>query len=415
MFKLRVVILLTAISLSSCQRNSESRIQTDAKTEVDKSDFRSSVSFLKQFTEVILLGDSSGTSKIALLPALQGRVMTSTSEGDGGLSYGWINQKAFISGDTSEHMNAYGGEERFWLGPEGGQFGLYFEKGKDFTFDNWHVPRFLDLEPFDVRSSSSSEVVFGKKATLTNYAGTVFEIDIERKIKLLTKDDVKGELGVSTFNGASVISYQSKNKLTNKGETDWKKETGLLSIWILGMYNPSNNVTVIIPHNGGNKSLNQIVNDKYFGDVPEGRLRLSNNLIFFKCDGKYRSKIGLPAAMATDRMGSYDADNGVLTMVKYSKDERAIDYVNSLWEIQKEPYRGDVVNSYNDGPPSPGVEAMGPFYELESSSPAVALKSGDSLVHTQTTFHIKGTPEQLDPIMKQFLGASIAEVLSAFQ
>ena len=47
-------------------------------------------------------------------------------------------------------------------------------------------------------------------------------------------------------------------------------------------------------------------------------------------------------------------------------------YVNSKWEIQQQPYAGDVANSYNDGPPAPGAKPLGPFYELESSSPAAA-------------------------------------------
>jgi hypothetical protein len=32
----------------------------------------------------------------------------------------------------------------------------------------------------------------------------------------------------------------------------------------------------------------------------------------------------------------------------------ATDYVNSMWEDQKEPFSGDVVNSYNDGPTATG-------------------------------------------------------------
>ena len=45
--------------------------------------------------------------------------------------------------------------------------------------------------------------------------------------------------------------------------------------------------------------------------------------------------------------------------------------------MQKEPYKGDVINSYNDGPLADGTQ-MGPFYEVESSSPALALKKGET-------------------------------------
>ncbi len=42
------------------------------------------------------------------------------------------------------------GEERLWLGPEGGQFSIYFKKGDPFVYDNWQVPDWLDTAPFDV-------------------------------------------------------------------------------------------------------------------------------------------------------------------------------------------------------------------------------------------------------------------------
>jgi hypothetical protein len=47
-------------------------------------------------------------------------------------------------------------------------------------------------------------------------------------------------------------------------------------------------------------------------------------------------------------------------------------YVNSMWEKQKEPYSGDAINAYNDGSPAPGEPPLGPFYELETSSPAAS-------------------------------------------
>ena len=55
--------------------------------------------------------------------------------------------------------------------------------------------------------------------------------------------------------------------------------------------------------------------------------------------------------------------------MNYSLPAGEREYVNSLWEIQDEPFRGDVVNSYNDGKLEDGTQ-LGPFYELESSSPA---------------------------------------------
>jgi hypothetical protein len=87
--------------------------------------------------------------------------------------------------------------------------------------------------------------------------------------------------------------------------------------------------------------------------------------------------------------------------------------VNSKWEVQKEPYRGDVANSYNDGPLAGGGQ-IGPFYELESSSPARELKPGEALTHRHITLHLEGDEAALDVIARKTLGVSLAEVKKAF-
>jgi hypothetical protein len=376
--------------------------------------FRNDVNFLKNYINTIVLQDEAGQGKIAVSAALQGRVMTSTSEGDEGISYGWINKEAFTSGDTSEHMNAYGGEDRIWLGPEGGQFSIYFNKGNEFNLDNWHVPRVIDLEPFDVVSTSKTEAIFAKEAQLTNYSGTVFNIRIKRTIKLISKNEALKRLGLNTDTEASMVAYESINELTNNGNQPWRKETGLLSIWILGMFNPSPAATIIIPYQGEETELRKMVNDSYFGTVPDDRLKLYGKTIFFKADGKYRSKIGMSPQHAPEWLGSYDGDKGILTVVKYSKPADAKDYVNSLWEVQKEPYDGDALNAYNDGPPAPGAKPLGPFYELETSSPAAALAPGKTMTHVHSTFHFKGTRKQLDPVITHLFGVTSEKVMAVF-
>ncbi len=84
-----------------------------------------------------------------------------------------------------------------------------------------------------------------------------------------------------------------------------------------------------------------------------------------------------------------------------------------MWEIQKEPFAGDVVNSYNDGPPEPGKKPLGPFYELETSSPAAALAPGASLTHVHRTFHVQGDAKDLDALALELLGVSLATIEKA--
>ena len=379
------------------------------------SPFDDDVAFLKSYGEVIVLADAKGQSKIAIMPGLQARVMTSTAGPPENLSYGWINRSLFQSGDTSLHMNAFGGEERFWLGPEGGQFSIFFKKDSAFTFENWHTPPLIDLAPWDVVSKTEQTAVFSKSAQLTNYSGTIFNIRINRKIAVLDPEEAFRRLGIASDTTLISVSYETSNTLVNAGEFPWNKQTGLLSIWLLGMFNPSADVTMILPFTDGPvASLGPIVNDDYFGKVPAGRLKIANRVIYFKGDGQYRSKIGMTPARAKDVMGSYDPAGKTLTVLKYSKGEVTDDYVNSKWELQQFPYRGDVVNAYNDGPPSPGAKPMGPFYELESSSPAKELNPGESILHTQTTFHFQGDEEKLNHLAIQILGVSINDINAAF-
>lgn len=379
------------------------------------SPFDDDVTFLKKYSQVIELADPRKKSRVAVMPGLQARVMTSTSGGPANLSYGWINRSFFEAGDTSLHMNAFGGEERIWLGPEGGQFSIFFAKDSAFTFENWHTPRLIDLDAYEMVTQTSQSASFTKSAVLTNYSGTQFNIRIDRTIKVLDSEEAFNVLGSEPDSALSLVAYQTINKLENTGAAAWDKNTGLLSIWLLGMFNPSPAVTMVIPFvEGPVQSLGPIVNDDYFGQVPPERLRVGKGVIFFKGDGEYRSKIGLSPQRATDIMGSYDAVSKTLTLVKYTKGEPGSSYVNSKWEIQKSPYSGDVVNAYNDGPPSPGAKPMGPFYELESSSPARELQPGEALQHVQTTFHFQGEQKSLDSLSTRLLGATIAEINAAF-
>jgi hypothetical protein len=174
---------------------------------------------------------------------------------------------------------------------------------------------------------------------------------------------------------------------------------------------------VVVPFRPGPTSeLGPVVNDAYFGEVGADRLVVDERgFVFFKGDGRHRSKIGIPPPRAKDVLGSYDDKSGVLTIVFLTLPEGAGDYVNSMWEIQKDPYGGDVVNSYNDGPLAPGEKPLGPFYELETSSPAAALTPGERTRHVHRTFHLLGTEEDLDRVAKASLGLGLAEIRSAFR
>ncbi len=385
-------------------------------------EFADDVAFMKKHTPIILLKD--GDAAVAVAPDYQGRVMTSTFDDQAGPSFGWINrpviEKGLLSeearkGKLEEHIYIFGGEERFWLGPEGGQFALFFKPGTQFEFADWTTPSAIDTEPYELVEQTQRLAKFKHDTLLVNYSGVKFKVGIERTVQLLNQQDASELLGVEISQGLQVVAYETDNRITNTGAYPWKPETGLLSIWLLGMYNPSPETTVVIPFKAGSDDeLGPKVNDAYFGKVPSDYLKVEDDQLFFKGDGTRRGKIGLRPQRSKGIAGSYDAAGKVLNIVTYNMQEAPNGFVNSMWELQEDPYVGDVINSYNDGSPEPGVAPLGPFYELETSSPAAALKPGETMRHVQRTFHIQGSEAALDPFAQQLLGVSLGDIDSAF-
>jgi hypothetical protein len=378
--------------------------------------FGDDVAFLKKHTDLTVLSDKQGLAKVAVNAAYQGRVMTSTTGGDSGLSFGWINRELISSGKFLEHMNGFGGEDRFWMGPEGGQFSIFFAKGAKFDLTDWFTPAPIDTLPFKMVSHSRNKAKFAYAFTLTNYSGTLFKVAVDREVRLLETAAAWKALGVKPTEGVSLVGFETDNRVKNAGKNAWRKETGLLSIWILGMFNPSPSATIVVPFKPGPESeLGVKVTSDYFGVVPPDRLVVKEDVLFFSADGKYRSKIGINSKRSKAVLGSYDADSKALTIVQFSQPAGVTDYVNSLWKIQDNPYGGDAANCYNDGPPSPGAKPMGPFYELESSSAAAALAPGKKASHLHRTIHLTGPEGALDPVAQALLGVSIAEIKSGLK
>ncbi len=385
--------------------------QSDGKTYLEGTYGYDLDFFTEQEIEFLELKSSDNLSRVIIVPAYQGRVMTSTSGGSEGQSYGWINYSLIESGEEDPQFNPFGGEERFWLGPEGGPYSIYFEEGVDQVFENWSVPAVIDTDRFDTDRVGHNSARFSKTATIVNASGTLFDIGIERTISLLSKKDVSDFLGVNIPENLSFVAYESNNVITNNGDNKWTKEGGLLSIWILSMFNPSPETTVFIPFNPDGEGI--IVNDDYFGKVPSDRLVIDDNMIYFRADGKYRSKIGIPPGRARELSGSYDPVRKILTLVWCSLPEEPRLYVNSAWGEQDDPFDGDVINSYNDGPLDDG-SIMGPFYELETSSPAFALDPDESAGHIQRVMHFEGEEEYIALVINALFEIDINDIKLRF-
>ncbi len=374
--------------------------------------YRSDVAFLSQHTDVIEL-HGSGDARVAVAPAYQGRVMTSTLAADSGASFGWIHRDFIASGRTDPQFNNYGGEDRFWLGPEAGQYGLWFSEGEPFDMRHWRTPAGFDTGSFRVTSRGHGSVALATQFEVANFSGARFDCAVSRTLDVLSWDHAAEMLGATVPAGVAMVAFASTNTLANAGNAPWTKDGGLLSLWILGQFKPLPRGKVIVPFNrGAEEDLGPVATTDYFGPLPPDRCRIADTHLLFACDGKYRSKIGISPRRAKPVLGSYDPDGRVLTVVQFNLPAAAdqLPYVNSLWQIQDQPFAGDVVNSYNDGEEKPGAGQLGPFYEIETSSPAAELNPGESITHIHRTFHFAGDPEALNGFARRVLGVDLEEI-----
>ena len=107
--------------------------------------------FLVAHTNVVELTGENG-ERVAICPEYQGRVMTSTSGDLTGRSFGWVNKSFIEKGEADRHFNNFGGEDRLWLGPEGGPYSLWFAPGAEQKLSNWITPPALNDGAFKITS-----------------------------------------------------------------------------------------------------------------------------------------------------------------------------------------------------------------------------------------------------------------------
>jgi hypothetical protein len=399
-------VLVAALTITIACSN-HGKTTTQKNTSHAQGTYGYDVAFLQQYDSVILLRDNN--AEIVVSPKYQAKVFTSTADGAIGKSFGWVNYKAFTAPQDA-HMNAYGGENRLWLGPEGGPYSLYFRKGKEMVFENWKTPPPIDTEAWTVVTKTKQAVQLEKSMTLTNYAGTELQLLADRTITILPKSEITGKAGLPLTDAVKAVGYRTENKITNTGKQAWDEKTGAPCIWMLDMFTPSPETVIVIPFK--KEGTGNVATTDYFGEISADRLKYQDSVLLFRADGKSRGKLGLGPARAKPVAGSYDAQNGVLTIALFDVDPAAR-YLNQEWTVAKPPFSGDAVNAYNDGPLQNGSQ-LGPFYEIESVSPAAFLQPGASLSHQHTVLHFTGSEQALEPIAKQFLGISLAVVRAAF-
>jgi len=336
--------------------------------------------------------------------------MCSTFAREDGPVNGWVNESVIQTGKVDPVFNNFGGEERFWFGPEGGQFGLMFGRAES-KFSNYCVQPGMSSLAYRVASGDERSVLMVADMTLENNSGTRFQLHVDRRICLLEgcpyDQAAKGKV--------DFVAFQSENTVTNTGPEAWTREKGTLAMWCLGQFPEYSRPSVIVPVRSGRSArLSPPTVDEYFKDFclggvfPSNRRASFSRFVLLKADGKVRGKVGIKKDRATGRLGSYNPDGHHLIIVDHDFYPE-LDYATGYWRHYDNAFDGDALSVYIDGPEQPGGPE-GLSYELETMSPALFLWSGQSFVYRNRTFHMRGRRADIAAICRRFLSARLSEI-----
>ena len=393
--------LLAAALLAACFLVACGTPAADVPPDPEGGPFAADRAFL-QARDPDLVTLTAGTSGLVASPKYQGIVFTSTATGRE--SFGYLAYDVFDLPEPSPHINGYGGENRLWLGPEGGQYAIFFAPGTTYDRETWYTPPAIDVEPWALVSRDSGSVVFAKADTLVSRAGTEFQYRIDRTVTLLGGGAVAERFGESPP-GVTAVGYRTDNRLTNTGTAAWTRDGGTICLWALDMLPAGDSVAVVYPlaQNTPRGPADTVV--RYFGEMGPGQLRVADDHALFRGSGSAYAKIGLPPKLATGTGAAIDYARGTLTVIDYDVDADGT-YLGMEWRDMPDPYAGDAATTYND----PGPDT---FYELESVGEAAFLAPGETTAHRHTVYHFTGPVEELERIATAATGVA-AEAYRGF-
>jgi hypothetical protein len=332
-------------------------------------------------------------ARIVVVPRLGGRVLRAVLPD--GFEAGWVDEAAARrERNPNERFHNVGGLDRLWIGPEGGPFGFFFDPGAPAVGERWRVPAAIDRLRLRVVRSSPGRVALAGRAHLVGRSGARFSLGIGREITAMSESQLSARLG-RLPPGVAAAGVITKNTITNLGARAWRATEGIPQIWILGQFPAGARARVLVPL----ARAAAPVEDGYFGPPGARRLRRSGRKVVFAADGRRVSKIGIGPRATTGRAGAHDPARSLLTIVRFEV-RRGGRYANFLWSPPAgRPWGGDAFQSYNSGD--------GSFFELESVSPARALRPGSSAVHRHETLFLRGPRAALATLTKRTLGIDL--------
>ena len=418
--------------------------------------YRNGLNYLESKTKVLELCNRFG-ARVAVCPEWNGRVMTSTSDGLDGTSYGFI-PVAGIEAEDPSHV-FFGGEDQFSVSPESGPYSLFAESQPAVSPIRHHLrrPQGIQEGPLTVDTLPPDPIRMRRTVQMTNVVGTTFDFDVVRTVRLLSSGDVErifGDPVAMALEQADIsfVGFETINALHNRG-TPIVRKNGLVSIRIRSMFNTGQETVAILPFRvGDDTELGPTFSTDFFGSSPHGRLRVMPQAALLRADSKYRCQIGISHKRALPFLGAIDFRIGLMTLTTFSlpiapweydysdnanlgavgntvadfmNAREYLPYESAAWqtsatdaegEITPECdseamlYFGEAVRAYNHGPLIPGESPIAQFYGFDVFAPAKELNRGESLTHHQFTAHINADNQTLAYIARTLFGVDYDQV-----
>ena len=212
----------------------------------------------------VLLESRRHSTGVVCAPSLVGRVMTTTFDTDRGMALGWIGADAIQKGPGDPVFNNYGGEERPWFGPEGSQFGLHF-RSRTQVFENYRVQAGMSWQPYLTVHRTAESVLMRARIHLQNLAGTRFDLNVERLIRIMEYCPYTAGL---VGDRIDFVGFQSETSVRNMDRNPILPETGLICCWTPGLHPHQNGSVVVLPLREGSESdLGPPIRQDYFKDL----------------------------------------------------------------------------------------------------------------------------------------------------
>jgi hypothetical protein len=130
----------------------------------------------------------------------------------------------------------------------------FLNPGKNRCTNNWHTPKGIDIEAWEIREATTKSATLAKEMTLQNYRGNNLQIAVERTISLVTNSEIATSLNITIPQNVQAVAYATQNRITNQNDYEWTPETGTVCIWMLDMFIPSDSAVTIIPYRTGDES-----------------------------------------------------------------------------------------------------------------------------------------------------------------